>query len=278
MKTYRNMLKWMGLALGMLSLQAPASRANNTCDTVALKNGSQIYGTVIQETADQVLFQYCGSDATSQVWIKRNDLREFPAMKPVEDTNDRLSLSGPRMGVVFFTGNIATRIQDPKSRGGLNAKPVMSQFGYQFETAYISSDKVQVLFEFVPNVTGLDQGKFIPTISVLNGVRLNKSGWEIIAGPIVYFTKRAEGFFDPLHNNEWTLLSTWRALHPGEGDPDNVIKSLDTRGDVGITTSFLFAVGKNFRAGKINFPVNLFAIPHQEGFRYGISVGFNKAD
>jgi hypothetical protein len=189
--------------------------------------------------------------------------------------SDRLSLSGPRMGVVFFTGNVANRIQDPSSRGGLNAKPVMSQFGYQLETAYINNEKVQVLFEFVPNVTGLDQGKFIPSLSILNGVRLNQTGWEVIAGPIFYFTKRAEGFFEA-PSDEWIRLSDWKALHPGEPDPDNVIKGLDTRGDYGFTTSFLLAVGKNFRSGNINFPVNLFAIPHPEGFRYGISVGFNK--
>lgn len=186
-----------------------------------------------------------------------------------------LSLSGPRMGLVFFTGNIAKRIEDPKSRGGLNAKPLMSQFGYQFETAYIKNEKVQVLFEFVPNITGLDQGKFIPTLSILNGVRLNKTGWELIVGPIIYFTKRSEGFFDPVTGN-WTLLSVWKAENPSAPEPDNVTKSLDTRGDFGLTTSFLLAIGKNFRAGDINFPVNLFAIPHSEGFRYGISVGFNK--
>jgi hypothetical protein len=207
-----------------------------------------------------------------------NDLVHWPAFPPKpEADNYSLSLSGPRMGLVFFTGNIAQRIEDPKSRGGLNAKPLMSQFGYQFETAYIRNEKVQVLFEFVPNITGLDQGKFIPTLSVLNGVRLNKTGWELIVGPIIYFTKRSEGFFDP-GTDEWTLLSAWKANNPGKPEPDNVIKTLDTRGDFGITTSFLLAVGKNFRVGDINFPVNIFAIPHAEGFRYGLSVGFNKQE
>lgn len=276
MKTFRNFLNWMVGAVLFLFLQVPAAMAHNQCDTLSLTNGNHFYGKIVRETVDQVLFQLCGNEAENLIWINRNDLKDFPAFKPVDEPSDRLKLSGPRMGIVFFTGNIATRIKDPASRGGLNAKPVMSQFGYQFETAYISNEKVQVLFEFVPNVTGLDQGKFIPTMSILNGVRLNQSGWELIAGPIVYFTKRAEGLFDPLDNNNWTLLSTWRALHLGQPDPDNVVKSLDTRGDFSITTSFLFAIGKNFRAGNINFPVNIFAIPHQEGFRYGISVGFNK--
>ena len=195
--------------------------------------------------------------------------------KPPEET-DRISLSGPRIGVAFFTGNIAKRIQDPSSIGGLNAKPVMSQFGYQFETAYISNEKVQVLFECVPSISGLDQGKFLPTISFLNGVRLNKSGFEFIVGPIIYFTKRAEGFFDEAHGGDWTRLSDWKLQYPSEAQPDNVIKGLDTRGEFGLTTSFLISVGKNFRAGNINFPVNLIVIPHPEGLRYGISVGFNK--
>lgn len=211
-------------------------------------------------------------DSFGQGQVEWNNFAVLPS-----EPATTLRLSGPRMGLVFFTGHIATRIQDPTSRGGLNAKPLMSQFGYQFEKAYISNEKVQVLFECVPNITGLDQGKFIPTVSLLNGVRLNKTGWEFIIGPIIYFTKRAEGFFDPV-TGDWTRLATWKAQNPDLPEPENVTKNLDTRGDFGFTTSFLVSVGKNFKVGNINFPINLFAIPHAEGFRYGLSVGFNKQD
>lgn len=186
----------------------------------------------------------------------------------------QLRLSGPRMGIVFMTGNIAKRIKDPISTGGLNARPVMSQFGYQFETSYMSNDQVQALFEFLPNITGLDQGKFIPSMSIMHGLRFNKTGWEIVVGPILYGTKRSKGFFDESDN--WVRLDDWKKQNPGQQDPDNTTKMLDTKGEFGLTTSFLLAIGKNFRSGKLNFPVNIFAIPHAEGFRYGISVGFNR--
>ncbi|MBN8682842.1 MAG: hypothetical protein J0L99_09315 [Chitinophagales bacterium] len=190
--------------------------------------------------------------------------------------SQQLKLSGPRIGMAFFTGNIATRIKDPKSIGGLNARPVMSQFGYQFETAYISNDKLQALFEFFPNITGLDQGKFLPNVSILHGLRLNNGGWEFIVGPIFYASKRTEGFFDPANGDQWTRLTDWRADNPNAPEPEGVIKMLDTRGDIGFTSSIVLAIGKNFRAGDINLPINVFVIPHAEGTRYGISFGFNK--
>lgn len=192
------------------------------------------------------------------------------------DKEESLSLAGPRMGVVVFTSNIAKRIQDPTSTGGLHGQPVMSQFGYQFETAYISNEKVQALFEFVPIVTGMDQGRFMPSLSILHGIRLNKTGWEFIAGPMIFLSRRAEGFFDAENGNKWTSLTDYNAAFPGAKQPDNTIKMLDTRGDLGISTSFLISVGKNFRSGNLNFPVNVFAVPNPEGFRYGVSIGFNK--
>ena len=136
-------------------------------------------------------------------------------------------------------------------QGGLNARPVMSQFGYQFETAYISNEKVQVLFEFVLSITGLDQGKFLPTLSILNGVRFNKSGWEFIVGPFYIWQKEPKDSFDA--EGDWMLLSEYRANNPGEPDPDGTTKAFDARGNFGITSSFLLSIGKNFKAGNINF-------------------------
>ncbi len=198
------------------------------------------------------------------------------AQAPVEQEPESLHLSGPRIGFVVFTGNVATRIKDPLSSGGLNAQPLMSQFGYQFETAYINSENIQALFEFVPNVTGLDQGKFLPSFSLLHGVRTQKTGWEFVIGPVFYLTKRQKGLFDPANADKWTTLVEWQAAHPDTPDPDEVIKMVDSRGDFGLTTSFLISIGKNFRSGSMNLPINFYAVPHAEGFRYGLSVGFNK--
>ena len=68
-------------------------------------------------------------------------------------------------------------LQARESGGGFNANPLMFQFGYQFEVQYLNQGSFQALFEFIPMITGLDQGKFLPSISVLNGMRSNISGW-----------------------------------------------------------------------------------------------------
>ena len=54
-----------------------------------------------------------------------------------------------------------------------------------------------------------------------------------------------------------------------------IIELPDSRGNTTISTGFLFALGKTFRSGKLNLPVNLFFIPSTTGMRYGISVGWN---
>jgi hypothetical protein len=54
-----------------------------------------------------------------------------------------------------------------------------------------------------------------------------------------------------------------------------IIELPDSRGSTQVSTGFLFALGKTFRSGKLNLPVNLFFIPSTTGLRYGISVGWN---
>lgn len=42
-----------------------------------------------------------------------------------------------------------------------------------------------------------------------------------------------------------------------------------------MTSGFIFGVGKSFKSGKLNIPVNLYLIPNKSGLRFGLSVGFN---
>jgi hypothetical protein len=188
---------------------------------------------------------------------------------------NRLNLSGPRMGITFFSGQIADRFSDPTSKGGLDARPVMFQFGYQFETAYLNQGGLQALFEFIPIITGMDQGKFLPSVSVMHGLRSNRNGWELAFGPIVYGTKLADGFYND--SGEWTLLSDWNTANPGQTPAQEVVSRFDSRGDVTLTTSFIFGLGKSFKSGKLNIPLNIFFIPGAgaTGHRFGVSVGFN---
>lgn len=178
----------------------------------------------------------------------------------------RLNLSGPRMGVAFFGGQLGKTLasDDP---GGFNASNVMFQFGYQFEATYLNEGNFQALFEFVPMITGLDQGKFFPSISILNGLRESRYGWEMAIGPVLNLTREAIGY-----ENE-----------AGEFVPDQTvpegykeIRRIDSRGNFTLKSGFVLSVGKSFRSGNLNLPINAFYIPGKEGdHRFGLSVGYN---
>jgi hypothetical protein len=181
---------------------------------------------------------------------------------------DRLNLSGPRMGFTYFTGESSTILQARESAGGFNANPLMFQFGYQFEVQYLNQGSFQALFEFIPLITGLDQGKFLPSISILNGMRSNISGWELAFGPVFYMTQRSKGF----RNIE---TGAWQLAEPTPLKGWETESRFDSRGEPTFDTGFVFAVGKSFKSGKLNIPVNAFFIPRRDGHRFGISVGFN---
>jgi len=181
-----------------------------------------------------------------------------------------LNLSGPRMGFGGFTGSMANVLKRSKENGGYDAFPVMFQFGYQFEQQYLNEGNFQALFEFIPMVTGLDQGKFFPSVTILNGLRSNVSGWEFAFGPTFNISSTAEGYYDA--NGNWKLKSDWNGATE---NPNPIIERMDSRGNVTLTSNFVVAVGKTFKSGKMNIPVNCFVIPSKEGFRFGISFGYN---
>ncbi|MCU0437158.1 MAG: hypothetical protein MUC49_04540 [Raineya sp.] len=185
--------------------------------------------------------------------------------------SERLKLNGPRMGATVFTGSLAQRLSEPKAQGGFNAMPLMFQFGYQFETQYLNEGNFQGLFEFIPTITGFDQGLLIPSFTILNGLRNNKTGWEFAFGPTFSMVQMGEGYYDA--NGQWTLL-------PADQDrsqiPFPIEKRLDSRGGrYEIRPGFLIAAGKSFRSGKLNIPVNFYCIPSRDGMRFGASFGFN---
>lgn len=185
----------------------------------------------------------------------------------------RLNLSGPRMGVLLFTGDNARRMKAPASEGGLDGYPTMFQFGYQFETAYLNQGGLQALFEFIPLISGLDQGLVIPSITVLHGLRSNVSGFEFAFGPTFNVTRQDEGFFDSA--GKWVRLSDWKRENSGYTTLPETMMRFDNRGLWTLSSNFVFAFGKSFRSGKLNIPVNFFFVPSKAGSRFGLSVGFN---
>jgi hypothetical protein len=92
---------------------------------------------------------------------------------------EEVRLSGPRIGCTILTaGPLARGRQD---LDGLN--PFLTQFGWQFETRLFRlPNGVSGLAEFVPLVGGLEQNKFIPSISGILGIRGPK-GFEFGLGP-----------------------------------------------------------------------------------------------
>jgi hypothetical protein len=196
---------------------------------------------------------------------KKNTQETFlnnPAFSQVK----RLRSDGPRMGLTVFTGEIATRLQEQVVSGGFDVIPMMFQFGYQFEKQYLNEGKFQGLFEFIPMVTGMDQSLFIPSFSILHGIRNNKNGWEFAFGPTFKAISQAEGYFD---NGVWKLKNDLTS-------PEQVtIKRLDSRGQHELRTGFVIACGKTFRSGKMNMPLNAYFVPRKDGMQFGLSLGFN---
>jgi hypothetical protein len=206
-------------------------------------------------------------DANVKSQLIKPDSYDARARVPV---TERVRLDGPRMGATVFTDKTAAIISAPKNQGGFDAAPVMFQFGYQFEKQYLAAGEFQALFEFIPMVTGLDQGIFIPSFTVMNGMRMNRHGWEVGFGPTFTLITREEGAYV---NNEWIRRTEYDPIVHGPNP--NFINRLDSRGDVYLNSAFIFAVGKTFRSGNMNIPVNLYGVPGRDGWRVGISFGYN---
>lgn len=202
--------------------------------------------------------------------------RIVPEVSNPQDEIPRLRSDGPRVGVTMLTGDAASVFKSDKINGGYDAVPVMFQFGYQFEARYLSTGNFQALFEFVPMVTGLDQGLFIPSLTVLNGLRFNKQGFEFAFGPTVSIGQVANGYYDG--NGDWQLASHWNETVEdpiANPNPFLIEKRMDSRGYHTLLPGFLFAAGYTIRSGNLNMPINAFVIPNKNGLRFGLSVGFN---
>lgn len=189
-----------------------------------------------------------------------------------------LRADGPRMGVVGFSGLSSEVMRNPANKGGYAAYPFMFQFGYQFEKQYLNEGNFQALIELIPNISGMDQGRLIPSFTFLNGLRNNRNGWEFAFGPTFNIVKMASGFYfdsDGDQNSEWYLSSEKSKFADREFE---IVRRPDSRGNLNISAGFLFAFGKTFKSGKMNIPLNFFFIPGTNGARFGLSFGWNGKD
>ncbi|HWY38175.1 MAG TPA: hypothetical protein VNY73_06420, partial [Bacteroidia bacterium] len=154
---------------------------------------------------------------------------------PIESPKTQIKLNGPRMGASMTFGDAAKVLAAKEGNGGFNMYPAMFQFGWQHEWQYLSAGNFQALVEGVGLIGGLESGRVIPSLTILNGFRFGKAGWEFGFGPSFRVIQKANGFYGDGNNNtvagQWYLNSDWGKLNPTVNtNPYASTSRLDSRG------------------------------------------------
>ncbi len=91
-----------------------------------------------------------------------------------------IDMTGPRVGLTVLNQKTVDRLLEERN---IDVKPLVTQFGWQFERRlYTTGDGVTVLMEWVPLVSGLEQGVALPSFNWLVGLRTS-AGTEFGFGP-----------------------------------------------------------------------------------------------
>ncbi len=100
-----------------------------------------------------------------------------------QETNpvEPIHLDGPRVGFTYVApGELADKLKKD-----LDVEPLITQFGWQFETNYFATPNGTAgLIEGVILIGGLEQNVFLPSANLLIGIR-SKDGLEFGFGPNV---------------------------------------------------------------------------------------------
>ena len=220
----------------------------------------------------------------------------------------KINNSGPRIGAAGLVGSIYEFATRPEDQGGIGIAPFVSMIGYQLEGQYVGTENFSALVEGVFNISGLEQGQFIPSFTFMNGFRFGKGNWELAFGPGFGLKQVSNGFFDTENkfgtDSRYFSSSDWDTYtyetykndpqYYSNGDPstgffnaptpaaasgvsnyDFSESHFDKRGVTKLNTSFVFAVGRTFKAGALNIPVNIFYSSQKGGGYAGFNVGFN---
>ena len=196
------------------------------------------------------------------VVMPSNTIRQNPPADPTdfdEDSSDfarikRKKFNGPRIGVTMLSAGTSASYLEEKGK-----RPLLTQFGWQFEGRLFTVENISGIVEFVPMVGGFEQGLFIPSLSALIGIR---SGENM---PVEF------------------------ALGP------NFSVSADNHGNRKGFAGVVIAVGTSLKKGNVYFPINLAFVPsvgyvseehdaatntvskvkYYSGSRLSLIVGFN---
>jgi hypothetical protein len=179
-------------------------------DLITFRNGTQVSGSILELTPTLIKFKKVADGPTysmnlsdvSSITYKNGTvetLNPSPIVSTPAYTNKTNTKSdpiedemliptkrygGPRVGLTFISaGTTRTRIADAFSREDIT--PIVSQFGWQFETRIFTLDNGAAgLIEFIPLIGGIEQGLFLPSASGIIGFR-GANGVEFGVGPSV---------------------------------------------------------------------------------------------
>ena len=179
--------------------------------------------------------------------INLNDNSKFDPDKSDFAKKKLKKFEGPRIGATYINNGTVRDYLDSE-----NKSPVITQFGWQFETRlFTADDGTSALLEFVPLIGGFDQGLFLPSISILTGIRNAtdaKMSLEFAVGPNFSITRNWENKAAP-------------------------------------SIGLVIAVGTNIKKSNINFPINLVFVPsvgekhdgkdYETGWKLSLIFGFN---
>jgi hypothetical protein len=203
----------------------------------------------------------------------------------IKDNVGKVNNNGPRVGYSFFTGDLAEFARRPEDQGGLDIFPSATLIGYQLEKQYIGTENFSALGEVLFMVSGLEKGYALPSLTLMNGFRFGKAGWEIAFGPGFGLKRTSQGFFDTEgvygDAGRYWSSSDFRSSPHYDPSVDNqpvypLKETLDQEGNsVSINTRWVMAFGRTFRAGGLNIPVNVFYSSMKNASMIGLSVGFN---
>jgi hypothetical protein len=163
-------------------------------DKILLKNGSELKVLVLELNPEMIKYKRFENSSGPTYSIPNKDVvrviyengqtEEIASVaKRINDVppDTKLRYGGPRIGVTYLgAGQSTARMNDLFNR---NINPVITQFGWQFETRFFTLENgASGLVELVPMFGGLEQGLFIPSITGLVGFRTAK-GYELGLGP-----------------------------------------------------------------------------------------------
>jgi hypothetical protein len=138
-------------------------------------------------TAAAAVMTVAATPAMAQVLVYRPPQRQpaarvqLPPPPPIPRlAQDEISLSGPRFGLTILSPGTVEALRRDR---GVTVQPIVSQFGWQFEHSFdVNDDGLSVVTEFVPLLSGLEQGLALPSLNWMVGIRTG-AGTEFGLGP-----------------------------------------------------------------------------------------------